>query len=186
LLEPQAWQIDAEVFPKMRFFGRLAECPRLANVNLLIPVLALAAAFGSLQIFHQLRARALRALATSWDFRYLGPPPPKWWWGRTGHIVSAPIPTGLRITRVWNVIEGKKDGFTILIFDVILGESRGSQPCTLIACQTEENPFETLASDTRVLNTQGWTVLYGVWFLWFCWTMRVKRLDRVIIELKMR
>jgi hypothetical protein len=155
-------------------------------VNLLIPALTLAAAFGSLQIFHQLRARAMRALAARWDFRYLGPPPPKWWWGRTRPIARPPIPSGLRITRVWNVIEGKKDGFTVLIFDVILGEGRGGQPCTLIACQTEGNPFETSTSAIRVLKKQGWTVLYGVWFLWFCWTMSVKRLDRLISQLEER
>jgi hypothetical protein len=37
-----------------------------------------------------------------------------------------------------------------------------------------------------VLKKQGWTVLYGVWFLWFCWTMSVKRLDRLISQLEER
>lgn len=155
-------------------------------MNLFIPILVVAAAFGSLQIFHQLRARVLRNLAAKWGFRYLGPPPPKWWWGRTRSIVHPPIQTGLRITRVWNVIEGKKDGFTVQIFDVLLGEGRGSQPCTLIACQTEKNPFETSTSTIRVLKKQGWTVLYGVWFLWLCWTMSVNRIDRLISQMMER
>jgi hypothetical protein len=173
-------------YRKPDFAGDLAQYPTLANVNLLIPALTVAAAFGSLQIFHQLRARAMRALAARWDFRYLGPPPPKWWWGRTRPIARPRISTGLRITRVWNVIEGKKDGFTVLIFDVILGDGRGGQPSTLIACQTEGNPFETSTSAIRVLKKDGWTVLYGVWFLWFCWTMSVKRLDRLISQLEER
>jgi hypothetical protein len=94
-------------------------------VNLLIPLLIVAVAYSGLQIFHQLRARAMRALAAKWRFRYVGPPPPKWWWGRSRPIARPPIPTGLHITRVWNVIEGKQGGFTVLIFDVLLGEGRG-------------------------------------------------------------
>ncbi len=168
--------------PITRLCGRLTKCPRLTKVNWLIAGSTFAIAFGSLQIFHQLRARRMRALAAKWGFQYVGPPPPKLWWGRTRPSPRPPISTGLRITRFWNVIEGKKGGLTVLIFDVILGGGRGSQPYTLIAFRTEGISFETSTSNIRVLRKQGWTVLYGVWFLWFCWTTSVKRLDRLISQ----
>ncbi|MEA2539752.1 MAG: hypothetical protein QOH35_1118 [Acidobacteriaceae bacterium] len=172
--------------PKTRLCGRLGGIPKLENVNWLTAALTLAAAIGSLQIFHQIRARAMRALAARRDFRYLGPPPPSWWWRRSRPTTRPPIPTGLRISRVWNVTEGKKDGFTVLIFDAILGEGRGAQFCTLVFYQTEWISFEPSTQAIRVLKKQGWTVLYGVWFLWFCWTMSVKRLDRLISQLEER
>ena len=155
-------------------------------MNLLIPILIVAVAYSGLQIFHQLRARAMRALATKWRFRYVSPSPPKWWWRRSRPIARPPIPTGLHITRVWNVIEGKQGSFTVLIFDVLLGEGRGAQPCTLVFYQTERSAFEPSTSAIRVLRKDGWTVLYGVWFLWFCWTMSVTRLDRLISQMEER
>jgi hypothetical protein len=130
-------RLVCEVNGKPDFAGALAEYSKLANVNWLIAALTLAAAIGSLQMFHQLRARAMRALAARRSFQYLGPPPPKYWWRRSRPTARPPIPTGLRISRVWNVIEGKKDGFTVLILDVMLGEGRGAQPCTLVFYQTE-------------------------------------------------
>jgi hypothetical protein len=146
----------------------------------------LAAVYGAVQVHYVIRTRAMRALAATWGLRYIGPPPPKWWWPVSHPVVRPPIPTwvshltlsGQRITRIWNVIEGTRDGEPVLIFDVIIGANRNSHPCTLIACQTEQNPFGSVATVDRVVQTNGWTVLHGVWFLWFSWTMRVKRLDQ--------
>lgn len=151
-----------------------------------------AAIYGATQAYYVVRTRAMRALAARWSFRYIGPSPPKWWWPVTHPIVRPPIPpwvshltlSGRRISRIWNVIEGTRDGVTILIFDVVLGEHRNSQPCTVIAYQTEQNPFQEVASVDRVLHTHGWTVLHGVWFLWLSWTMRVSRLDKHISNLR--
>jgi hypothetical protein len=128
----------------------------------------------------------MRGLAAKWGFRYLGPPAPKWWWGRSSRIGRPPISTGLRISRVWNVVEGEKDGIPVLIFDVILGEGRSSQPCTLVAFHTRTGSLATSTSDIRVIEKGEWTVLYGGWLLWFCWTMSVKRLDTLISELEKR
>ena len=174
------------LFPTSNCFDKTGRIHRIAFVNLLIVLFEVAALYGAVQVFYLVRTRAMRALADKWGFRYVGPPPPKWWWPVTHPIVRPPIPTwvshltlsGQRITRIWNVIEGTRDGVTVLIFDVVIGDHRGSHPCTLIAYQTEQNPFGRVASVDRVLQIHGWTVLHGVWFLWFSWTMRVSRLDQ--------
>ena len=152
----------------------------------------LAALYGAVQISYVVRTRAMRSLAARWNFRYIGPPPPRLWWPVTHPIVRPPVPalvshltlSGQRITRVWNVIEGEQHGVEIVIFDVIIGEHRSSHPCTLIACQTDQSPFYEIASVDRLLADQGWTVLHGVWFLWFSWTMRVSRIDKHLRNLR--
>jgi hypothetical protein len=68
----------------------------------------------------------------------------------------------LRISRVWNVIEGKKDGFTVLILDVMLGEGRGAQPCTLVFYQTEWNPFEPSLPERKMKRVAGLQEAGGV------------------------
>ena len=154
--------------------------------------MTIAAVYGAVQIYYAVRTRAMRALAARWSLRYIGPPPPKGLWLVTHPIVRPPLPpwvshltlSGQRITRIWNVIEGTKNGVAILIFDVVLGEHRGSHPCTIIACQVEQSPFQEVASVDRVLQNHGWTVLHGVWFFWFSWTMRVRRLDKHISNLR--
>src|SRR5258707_13826949 len=101
-------------------------------MNLLKVFLTVAAVYGAVQVFYVARTRAMRSLAARWSFRYIGPPPPKWWWPVTHPIVRPPVPpwvshltlSGQRITRIWNVIEGTRDGVEILIFDVVLGEHR--------------------------------------------------------------
>jgi hypothetical protein len=80
--------------------------------------------------------------------------------------------------QIWNVIEGQQNEIPILIFDSIIGEYKGGQPCTLVACQTElQNPFGILTSADRIVQSHGWTILHGVRFLWFSWTMGAKRID---------
>jgi hypothetical protein len=142
------------------------------------------------RIVHLVRARAMRAFAARWGFRYIGPStPPSWWWNPSFKMGSPPVgtshfhPPGFAIRQVWNVIEGQRDGIAVLIFDIIMG-SKGGQPCTLIACKTEQNPFGMVTSADRVIQSHGWTVLYGVWFLWFSWTMGIKRLDDHLGELR--
>lgn len=148
------------------------------------------AALALVRVIHLLRARAMRAFAARWGFRYIGPSaPPSWWWNPPFTMGSPPVgtlhfhPPGIAIRQVWNVIEGHRNGITVLIFDGIWG-SRGGQPCTLIACKTEQNPFGMATSADQVIQSHGWTVLYGVWFLWFSWTMGIKRLDDHIGELR--
>jgi hypothetical protein len=148
---------------------------------------------GVVRIVHLIRGRAMRAFAERLGFEYIGPgAPPNWLWNPTRFDTHAPLPSwishlrpcGQRIRQVWNVTQGNRNGIPVLIFDSVIGEYKGGQPCTVIACQTEENPFITVTSADRILSTHGWTVLHGSWFLWFSWTMGVKRLDAHLNELK--
>jgi hypothetical protein len=137
--------------------------------------------FGLTKVLHAFRARAIRAFAGRWGFQYIGPGTPKW-----STKISPPLPvwfvvchpSGRRITHVWNVMEGHQNGAPILIFDSILGTGKGSGYCTIFACQTEQNPFGVVTSPDRVLQSHGWTVVHGIWFLWFSWTMGIRRMER--------
>ncbi len=145
---------------------------------------------GVTKIFYLFRARAMNALASRWGLRYAGPAGPKWWKrshrpeigpSLPGWFLGACHPSGRRIAQIWNVIEGNQNGVPLLIFDSILGEGRGSAYCTVIACQTEQNPFGMVARPDRLIQTHGWTILHGVWFLWFSWTMGIPRIERYVI-----
>lgn len=147
--------------------------------------------FGVFRIMHMFRARSMRALAARWGFQYIGPPAPKWWNPSTLEInprlpawIARFYPSGIRIRQIWNVIEGQRDGISVLIFDSVIGEYKGGQPCTLIACHTEDNPFGTVTFPDRLIQSHGWTVLHGVWFLWFSWTMGMQRLEHHVKTLQ--
>ena len=158
-----------------------------------LPVVAVVAlVLGLTKIFYVFRARAMRAFAASCGFHYIGLPAPKWL-NPSHQKIGPPLPgwfslachpSGRRITQVWNVIEGHQNGVPVLIFDSILGEGRGSAPCTVIACQTEQNPFGMVSPSDRLIQSHGWTAVHGVWFLWFSWTMRIKRLDTYVSKLR--
>ena len=158
-----------------------------------LPVFAiLTLVLGISKIWYVYRARAMRRLAASSGLNYIGLAAPKWWPPShprgspplPGWFSQACQPSGRRISQVWNVIEGYQNGVSVLIFDCILGEVRGSAPCTVIACQTEQNPFGLDAQPYRVIQTHGWTVLHGVWFLWFSWTMRLRRSDHYVKKVR--
>jgi len=161
-------------------------------IKFLTLLLVLSMILGALRIFYMFRARAMRALAARWGLRYVGPPtPPQWWLNPSHPKISPPLPgwlsqfypSGRRLMQVWNVIEGRQNGLSFLIFDGLVGNRR-SGPCTLIACQTEQNPFATLRGRDHVIQSHGWTVLHGVHL--FCWTMGVKHLDNYLKELRVR
>ncbi len=148
---------------------------------------------GVVRIVHLVRAHAMRAFAARLGFEYIGPGAPPSWLCNPSHFhIHAPLPSwiahlrpcGQRIRQVWNVTQGTSNGISVLIFDSVIGEYKGGQPCTVIACETEQSPFITVASADRVLSTHGWTVLHGSWFLWFSWTMGMKRLDAHLNELR--
>jgi hypothetical protein len=135
----------------------------------------------AVRIMHFYRARAMRRFASRWGLRYVGPTaPPQWWWNTSRPEIPSPLPgwmSRLGISQAWNIIEGKSDSTSLFVFDGVLGTVR-SQPCTYIACHTEQSPFEMSTSAEPVIQMHGWTVLHGVWFLWFCWLMGIGRLDK--------
>ena len=134
-----------------------------------------------LRIMHMLRGRRMRSFAARRGFRYIGPPaPPQWWWNPSRVEIHPPLTQsalcGLQARQVWNVIEGDVHGVRVFIFDSIIG-SKGGQPFTLIACKTKKDPFVTVTSAHQVIQSRGWTVLHGSWFVWFSWTMSIKRIN---------
>lgn len=159
----------------------------MTDVALLKLVLVVVAIFGAVRILHFFRARAMRRLASRWGFRYMGPTaPPQWWWNTSRPKIPAPLPgrfSHLGVSQAWNIIEGENNGTPVFIFDGIWGGAR-SQPCTYIACQTEQRPFPMTTSVEPVIQIRGWTVLHGVWFLWFSWFMGIGRLDRHLSYLR--
>jgi hypothetical protein len=160
----------------------------LKFLSVLATVLVL---LGVVGVIHMFRARSMRALAARWGFQYIGPPAPEWW-NPSNLEISPPMPvwisslylSGIRMRQIWNVIEGQRNGISVLIFDSVIGQYKGGQPCTLIACQTEKNPFGMVTSPDRLIQSHGWTVLHGVWFLWFSWTMGINRLDNYVNKLR--
>jgi hypothetical protein len=150
-------------------------------VTLLELALLLAAILGAVRIMYFFRARAMRRLASRWSYRYIGPTAPlQWWWNTSSPKIPAPLPgrfSHLGISQAWNIIEGNNNGTSVFIFDGI-SEGLKTHPRTYIACQTEQSPFPMTTSVEPVIQIHGWTVLHGVWFLWFSWLMGIGRLDR--------
>ena len=141
----------------------------------------------AVRIMHLFRARAMRRLASRWGLRYIGPTaPPRWWWNTSSPKIPSPLPrwiSRLGISQAWNIIEGKNNSTSVFVFDGVLGRVK-SQPCTYIACHTEQSPFGMSTSVEPVIQMHGWTVLHGVWFLWFSWFMGIGRLDRHLSNLR--
>lgn len=137
----------------------------------------------AVRIMHFIRARDMRRLASKWGLRYIGPTaPPQWWFNTSLPIIPLPLPgwiSHLGVSQAWNIIEGENHGMSLFVFDGVLGDGWArSQPCTYIACQTEQSPFPITTSIEPVMQIHGWSVLHGVWFYWLSWFMGVRRLDR--------
>lgn len=159
----------------------------MTDVTLLYLVLLVVAILGAVRIMHFIRARAMRQLASKWGFRYIGPTaPPQWWWNTSRPKIPAPLPgrfSHLGVSQAWNIIEGENNGTPVFVFDGISVGFR-SQPRTYIACQTDQSPFPLTTSAERLIQIHGWSVLHGVWFLWFSWFMGIGRLNRHLSYLR--
>lgn len=164
----------------------------MTDLTILEVPMGIAALLGAMRTIHWFRGRAMFALAARLGFRYVGPSAPaSWWWnppnGRTGpHLpswVSNTNPCGLAVRQVWNVMEGQRNGMSILVFDAIYG-SKGGRPFTAIVCQTEWDPFQTASTGDHVYQSHRWTLLRGTTFLGFSWTMSIRRLEDNISNLQ--
>jgi len=159
----------------------------MAAVTILIVPLVVGSALGAMRIMYFFRARAMRRFASRWGLRYVGPAaPPQWWFNTSRPKIPSPLPgwiSRLGVSQAWNIIEGKNNGTSVFVFD---GLSVGfkSQPRTYIACQTEQSPFGMSTSVEPVIQMHGWTILDGVWFLWFSWLMGIGRLNRHLSNLR--
>jgi len=160
---------------------------RMAAVAVIETVLLIVAILGAVRTMHFFRARAMRRFASKWGLQYMGPTaPPQWWWNTSQPKIPSPLPgwtTRLGISQAWNIIEGKNKGMQVFVFDGVLGKVK-SRPRTYIACQTQQSPFGISKSVESEVQMHGWTVLQGVWFLWFSWFMSVGRLNRHLDSLE--
>jgi hypothetical protein len=152
-------------------------------------VAVLALLFGLVSSLFMFRARSMRALATRWGFQYIGPRAPNFWGFRSFPKTRLSLPVSFPrvgypvgdIRQVWNVIEGQQKGLHVLIFDGVVGTRTY---CTIIACQTKQNPFGIDTSPGRVIQSGGWTVLCRVRYLQIPWTMGIQRLDDHVNRLR--
>jgi hypothetical protein len=151
-------------------------------LKFLLVLAPVAVVFGAIRIIFMVRTRGMRALAARWGFHYIGPPAPSFWGFRSFPKVTPPLPVSFprdcypvgEIRQVWNVIEGQQNGVSVLICDSVIGER---MYCTILGCQTKQNPFKTDTSTDRVIRSGGWTVLCRVRYLQIPWTMGIQRLD---------
>jgi hypothetical protein len=143
------------------------------------------------------RARAMRALAANWGFRYIGPPAFSWRGFPFFPKVRPPVPVPFslawwpanKIRQVWNVIEGQEGGVSVLIFDSFIGGiGKAGKYRTFFACETEHSPFGIDTSPDYIVQSRGWTIRYGVpRFLdipWATWSMGIRCLEDHLNKLR--
>jgi len=156
---------------------------RMALARFVLALFVPTALFAGVGLLYWFRASAMRALALRRGFQYTKGDPPLWFVPKD----YRPIPTSFRlrgspvnmISRTWNVIEGEKNGISILILDSILdlGVKKGSY-CTFIATRTDQNPFGSKGPQEKIAHSNGWTALYrvGLWQI-IPWTLGVQRVE---------
>jgi hypothetical protein len=148
---------------------------------------------GCLKVLTFVRAKRMRALAATWGFQYIGPPSLRFSrvWFSSSNEVSPPLPASFplpvnNIRQVWNVIEGRRNGLLLLIFDSFVRGGKAGWYCTFITCQTQQNPFGTASWRDCVIQAGGWTVFCRSQILLtpWPWTMGIKRLDDYVNKLQ--
>ena len=150
--------------------------------KLLVVLATVTVIFGAVRIMFVFRARSMRGLAARWGFNYIGPPAPSFWGFRSFRKITPRLPVSFprdcypvgEIRQAWNVIEGQQNGASVLICDSVVGERTY---CTIIGCQTKQNPFKTDTSPDRAIQSGGWVVLCRVRHFQIPWTVSIQRLD---------
>ena len=136
---------------------------------------------------YRYRASAMRALAAGWNLQYSDGDPRIW---RAGRIETVGHPTGFKmrcypaneIGRMWNVIDGERNGMRVLIFDSTIGEGKGNY-CTFVAVQSGEKLFKSDGSRQRIVQCSGWTAAYQLSFTQVPWTMSVYEIEQLLSSL---
>jgi hypothetical protein len=142
--------------------------------------------FVGIKYLYRSRSTAMRAFAARWSFQYSAGDPQIWSAGR----IESPLLTALQvwcypvneISRIWNVIDGKRNGIRVLIFDSTVGEGKGVY-CTFVATQTSENLFELDGSREKIAQASGWTVAYRIRFVQIPWTLSITRIEELLNKL---
>lgn len=144
-----------------------------------------------IKLLYRSRASAMRALAQRWGFQYTEGDP-KLWYLPKGY---KPSPTSFRlrgyplntISRMWNVIEGEKNGIGILIVDTTMSFGirigRGGRYSTFIATKTNANLFVKKSPKEKIAHSNGWTALYRLRFWQIPWTLSIQRIEEHLASL---
>lgn len=153
-------------------------------------VAVLALVIGVVSGLFMFRARAMRAFAARWGFQYSGPSSPKWGFPSFPKVTPT-LPASFHLTgypadeirQIWNVIEGRQSGVSLLIFDCVIGKGKGTY-ATFIACQSNQNPFGSDTFTHCVLRLGEWTALYRIPVLQVIpWTMGIQSLENHVNNL---
>ena len=152
-------------------------------------LLMLIAIFVLIKLLYWYRASAMRALALKCGLQYTKGDPKLWYLPKH----HRPIPTSFRLrgfpvntlSRTWNVIEGEKNGISVLILDSTLsmGGNRGRYS-TFIAVQSDKNPFEDNDAREKIAHSNGWTALYRLRFWQVPWTLSIQRIEEHLNNFK--
>lgn len=88
------------------------------------------------------------------------------------------------VSRIWNVIDGERNGIRVLIFDSMIGEGRGARYCTFVATQSTDNLFKTVKRREKVAQRAGWTAVYRISFMGIRpWTFSIARIEEFLNNL---
>lgn|SRR6266852_1163453 len=160
--------------------------PAMKLVPFFFLLFVLVLIFVGIKYLYRSRSRAMRALAARWSFQYSGGDPRIWSAGR----IESPSLTAFKmwcypvnkISRIWNVIDGKRNGIRVLIFDSTVGEGKGVY-CTFVATQTSENLFGLHSSREKIAQGSGWTAVYRIRFIQIPWTLSITRIEELLNKL---
>jgi hypothetical protein len=158
---------------------------KLVGIFLALPAFALI--FTGIEYLYRFRASAMRSLAARWNLQYSDGHPRIWSAGRN---TALPHPARFKmacypaheISRMWNVIDGQRNGNRVLIFDSTVGGKRGIY-CSFVAVQTNENLFESDSSREKIVQCSGWIAAYRTRFLQVPWTLSVTRIEELLNRL---
>jgi len=96
-------------------------------------ILLIAAMVTGLWWIQERRTQAIKNLAASLGFHYLGPVLPK--------SLSIRDPWLNQMTSTRNVIDGERNGIRVVAFDCRIGEGKGSLLRTVVAAKADHNVF---------------------------------------------
>jgi hypothetical protein len=154
-------------------------------------ILTLIAVCAGVKFLYIYRAAAMRSLADKLGFQYTrGADFPVFIFRREPWAAYSDMRGDLvnRISSVWNILEGEKNGVKLLVVDTVsnLGMKSGTF-ATLIAARTDRNPFEPSLEIEKVAHSKGWTAVYRIRFLQLLpWTLSTKRIEEHLNNLIIR
>ena len=101
-----------------------------------------------------MRAAEIRRIAELYGFHYMGEVLPP-------SLPLRDLPL-LRITSVWNAIDGERRGRRVVAFDCRFGEGKGSWRRTVIAVRTEVGNVgaSVFAPDVSIEQYQSWAIIW--------------------------